>query len=287
MCGKAPQAAPEGKALARCSRCKSIAYCNKACQSQHWPQHKANCGPPREAVESIRAAIQAAADGPKRVLLISIEDMSWLGDMYSSFIAQLNSKSDLVEVNQVADAVQKINNGPQAVLLFEPSLMNKKQRGKHQTLNDALVSYVRAGGTVVFGCQCSSHVRPPDLEWYFSTIWNLPWTAGNYARYDFQMDPGMEQIKRKNLPTAYNVKALQLKDVEPGDVVYHEHGEAHGLLTGMYRAGMIDFNPHGPNPGANGGPVIWKKYEDGYVGWTGDVNNEGGTQEITLRMCGL
>lgn len=283
-CGKVQ---PDDKPLARCVRCKLVAYCSKACQTQDWPQHKSNCGPPPELAEVIRTKRQAAAGDPKRVLLVSIDDYSWLRDMYTSFIANMKSKCDFVEAKQAADAVQKINEGPHAVIVFEPAMMEKKKRSKHQAINDALVSFVRAGGTVIFGCGCSSFARPPDVEWYFPSIWQLPWQTGNYARYDFQLGQGREKIFGKKLPTAYNVKALQLKDVDAGDVIYHEHGEAHGLLAQMHRAGMTDFDLHGPNPAANGGPVIWRKHGDGHIAWLGDVNNEKETQEITMRMCGL
>lgn len=33
-------------ATLRCSRCKSVWYCSKACQMKHWPVHKAHCKPP-------------------------------------------------------------------------------------------------------------------------------------------------------------------------------------------------------------------------------------------------
>lgn len=28
----------------RCSRCKSISYCDRACQEKDWPRHKLECG---------------------------------------------------------------------------------------------------------------------------------------------------------------------------------------------------------------------------------------------------
>ena len=40
----------------RCSRCRRAAYCSKACQSAHWPAHKASC-----AVRSASLAAEAAS----------------------------------------------------------------------------------------------------------------------------------------------------------------------------------------------------------------------------------
>jgi hypothetical protein len=42
VCGK-HDADCDGKKLKACPRCKSIYYCSKACQEQHWPTHKRVC----------------------------------------------------------------------------------------------------------------------------------------------------------------------------------------------------------------------------------------------------
>lgn len=33
----------------RCSRCKSVVYCSRECQTQHWRSHKKKCSPPSES----------------------------------------------------------------------------------------------------------------------------------------------------------------------------------------------------------------------------------------------
>ena len=33
----------EKTGTAKCARCESESYCSKACQKQHWPEHKAAC----------------------------------------------------------------------------------------------------------------------------------------------------------------------------------------------------------------------------------------------------
>ena len=44
-CGYAPcnSLPPNGRTLSYCKRCKSIAYCNKECQTNDWPRHKPEC----------------------------------------------------------------------------------------------------------------------------------------------------------------------------------------------------------------------------------------------------
>ena len=39
VCGKQGKAS----AIPRCSRCKMIRYCSRACQSRDWPHHKTAC----------------------------------------------------------------------------------------------------------------------------------------------------------------------------------------------------------------------------------------------------
>ena len=46
---------PPAIQLHRCAGCVNAQYCDKACQKQHWPQHKTLCG-------SLKAALQADKD---------------------------------------------------------------------------------------------------------------------------------------------------------------------------------------------------------------------------------
>lgn len=51
FCGKIPQS--EGAKLLTCSRCKSVFYCNSACQKSHWPAHKKDCKKIRKEIKKI------------------------------------------------------------------------------------------------------------------------------------------------------------------------------------------------------------------------------------------
>ncbi|EGB08715.1 hypothetical protein AURANDRAFT_25670, partial [Aureococcus anophagefferens] len=41
-CGAAP-------ATNRCSRCKAVHFCSRACQQSAWPQHRRTCAPPKRS----------------------------------------------------------------------------------------------------------------------------------------------------------------------------------------------------------------------------------------------
>ena len=47
----------------RCRACRRAAYCGTACQSAHWPAHKASC-----AVRSASLAAEAAGLAPKATM---------------------------------------------------------------------------------------------------------------------------------------------------------------------------------------------------------------------------
>ncbi|KAG2496944.1 hypothetical protein HYH03_004950 [Edaphochlamys debaryana] len=58
-CGAAPAAG--GPAFQRCSKCRSVCYCSKACQVGHWGVHKKACSPaPAEAQAAAKPAAEAA-----------------------------------------------------------------------------------------------------------------------------------------------------------------------------------------------------------------------------------
>ena len=50
-----------GVQLMRCSRCESVCYCSRLCQSNHWAEHKLYCVAPSEAT-SEEATLDAAAE---------------------------------------------------------------------------------------------------------------------------------------------------------------------------------------------------------------------------------
>jgi len=43
ICNECGKKSKDGKSLQECSRCHRVAYCNRNCQSKHWPTHKQNC----------------------------------------------------------------------------------------------------------------------------------------------------------------------------------------------------------------------------------------------------
>ena len=168
--GKAESQLQGGAKLLRCGRCKSASYCSKECQAQAWKGHKATCVPSFQQNE-----LSGDASTEKQVVLVMLEDYSWLGDMYESLYAPMRKACDLLTATTANDAINKIAANPIAVIVFEPAIMKQSKRRKHDALHQTTVAYAKAGGTVIFACQCSQHVLSPDLAWYFENVWDLPW----------------------------------------------------------------------------------------------------------------
>ena len=260
-CAKSELDFAEGTApLLLCSRCKTAKYCNRTCQVREWKEHRKTCIPPCASPD--RAVVTSS---PKRILLIMQEDYSRLDDMYASFYKPIRARCDLLELHRINDAITHVASNPAAVILFEPSLMRWSARAKYQSLNNTLVAYVKAGGTLIFGCQCSSQVTPPDCNYYFGKVWALPWSLGDYCREDFPLSNASGIIDEKTMPRKYNVKAAQLKNVKEEAVIYGREG------GGIYKSAA----------------VVWQKYGDGHIAWLGDMNNEEDTRNIMMMMCGL
>lgn len=64
------------------------------------------------------------------------------------------------------------------------------------------------------------------------------------------------------LQDVYSQKAVRLNDVDPGDALY-----------------LPSFGGQAP--------VAFPAYEQGWVGYTGDVNTEEGTYQAIVAMCGF
>ena len=193
------------------------------------------------------------------VLLISLDKQPLFDDMYSQVLAKLRSKADVTEVTHIASAMQHLLVVHQyaAVIVTDPGLMDKG----FIAVQEKLVDYARAGGTVIFGFHCSSFVRPNDLARFFN------WKSGDYTRSMFSLNHSANPVfmsrRGPNLPKQYSMKALHLSGTRAEDRIYIS------------------------SPGSTQSPAVFAKYGNGNLGWVGDVNTEDGTTELLLTMSGV
>jgi hypothetical protein len=186
------------------------------------------------------------ANGPRRVLVLEFEDYSWLGQMCNGFHARINKASQYKRITKLNSGIAEARARPNAVVLFEPSIIKQAKKVKMKPSTRHSFACVKSGGIVAILCQCSN-ARPSDADWYFESVWNLPWKFAKYARFESQPNPNATNIHRKNVPIKYNAKYIQRNNVGQNSVVYCQVGEMHGL-TGIL--------PTPGNQGNTSGPVV-------------------------------
>ncbi|KAI0781962.1 hypothetical protein C8Q75DRAFT_789147 [Abortiporus biennis] len=113
---------PDFKAKLKCSQCKSMPYCNKACQKAHWPTHKEFCSTWAETA-SINSGITVAKAKVKMAKLMWL--VRGMPDYCEEMWDQVNhwrsrgaeGKGGFIEFyfenfQQLFDAVETIENMP-------------------------------------------------------------------------------------------------------------------------------------------------------------------------------
>ena len=211
----------------------------------------------------------------KEILLLELDDYSWLRNMYATFLESLNSKATVTRCTDAMEALEVITAGViSAVLVYEPSVM----RTNNQKLVDALTKYTKNGGTTVFAAHCSDFVGPPEIDAYFKRPFNLNWKSGSYLRTTFSANPGVRLKLTEGVAASYSMKALNLKGVAREDLIY--------VTTGQSKLESLVFFPEKVEL-VDEGPVVYAQYYHGRLGWVGDVNNERETGPLVLAMLGL
>lgn len=210
----------------------------------------------------------------KKLLFISLEDYSWMGDHYSDFLSTLRSKSDFISHTDLETTTKTLKDGSiSVVILFEPSVIDKKI----MSLIDALISFTKAGGTTILAGLCSSFCRPSAIDEFFGK-WNLPWESGDYFRTILSANPRARLNLTAEIATSYSMKALHLKNVATEDLLYVTTNDSK-LESLVFPAQQVDL--------AGEGPIVFAPYHQGRIGWVGDVNNEPATGLVVLAMAGL
>ncbi|PLB33215.1 uncharacterized protein BDW47DRAFT_114381, partial [Aspergillus candidus] len=130
---------------------------------------------------------------PPTILLISLELEPYFDDMYTPQIDLLATHATL-QRTQTADVTLRVLTSPtppHAVLLTDAALTQKS----HIHVWDAVLQYIRSGGTAVCMGQFSSFIKPPHFAPFFSGA-GLQWDMEAYLRTTVC-------LQRENCPTRY------------------------------------------------------------------------------------
>ncbi|KAJ2996586.1 hypothetical protein NUW58_g925 [Xylaria curta] len=163
-----------------------------------------------------------------------------------------------------------------AIWIVDPNIVEPQ----NSELSRQVVEYVKSrGGVAIMGGFFSSFIRPSDLNRWLSQSWGMPWRVGQYERTTVLLQDshvGLEAATRARIPASYSSKALFLEEVAPSDSLYASPEGA--------RSESFVF---GPVPVKAQTSIAFGKCGLGWLGYTGDVNNEEGTAEALLAMMGL
>lgn len=225
-----------------------------------------------------------AASTKPVILVLSIGE-KWMQDMCddpSSFGAGLDDllkHADLKRARTAKGALSYLDKTtappPDGILVTDPGVA---QPG-NKALLDRVVAYARDGGTVVMSYCFSSNMRMDDMTDFWGRAWGLPWEPASYHRTDLALNESASTLRGQvaALRKAYSQKALCLKKVQ------REHSWY--LPTEDSLTQSVVFPPERVNQSETA--VAFAPFDQGRVGYTGDVNMEVGTQMVVMRMFGL
>jgi hypothetical protein len=121
---------------------------------------------------------------------------------------------------------------------------------------------------------------PVDLTAMFRNVWGLPWDPDDYHRTTVFLKPSAAGLNGSStgLAQSYSQKALNLKNVDAGDCWYLPSADSRIESMGSTSEPVLDLSQT---------QVAFHQIEQGWVGYTGDVNSEQSTTRVVLRMFGL
>ncbi|KAE8140423.1 hypothetical protein BDV38DRAFT_269025 [Aspergillus pseudotamarii] len=196
--------------------------------------------------------------------------------MYAPLLTALRAKAEVQRAESTPSAVQLLAQRP------EPSVVRITDEAltlpKNRTVWEAVLGYVRGGGTAVVMGHFPSFVRPNSLKPFFAQA-GLTWEVGSYHRTTLALNEAAVGVATaQKLPQRYSQKAVFVKNVGPGEMWYRTDDDS--VVESLV------FSPMSVNK-AGETAVALAEVGTGKLGYVGDVNAEDGSNAVILAMCGL
>ncbi|KAG0330497.1 hypothetical protein BGZ99_003068 [Dissophora globulifera] len=211
-----------------------------------------------------------------RVVAISLNNQPWFAEMYAPLLTALKSKAEFQQAENSASAIQFLSQlpKPSAVLITDEALTVRK----NSAVWDAVLEYVRGGGTAIVMGLFSSSVQPDSIKPFFSRA-GLRWEAGSYHRTTLALNRAAVGVANASkLPQSYSQKAVFVDNVVSEDMWYKT--DANSVVQSLV------FAPTSAN-NSRETAVAMASVGGGKLGYVGDVNAEDGSNAVILAMCGL
>lgn len=213
-----------------------------------------------------------------RILLLSLELQPFFDSQYAFLIDGLSKSCSVQRVKTCKSAIAKLTGDgvepPAAVLVTDAALANEVSNAP---VWDAVLDYVRNGGTAIVTGHFSCFVLPPNVGPFFRKV-GLPWDCGDYHRTQTALNRSAVRDMAERLSPEYSQKAFAVKNVASQDIWY-------AATPDSVTQSIIFASENAYRPGQ--AAVALARVGEGRLGYSGDTNAANATQAAVLAMCGL
>lgn len=186
----------------------------------------------------------------------------------------IKSKVAFEDTTSKAAALRKLTERPDVVLITDEGITKRE----NAQVWDAVLEYVRGGGTAILMGVFSGMTKVPDFAAFFAKA-GLSWDSASYHRTTVHLNRGaVAEELRGRLPASYSQKAVNLTNVADVAAWYGPDEMSH-IESHVFRPDNIR--------NLDEVPVAFGKVGQGNLGYIGDVNNEKESETVVLAMCGL
>ncbi|KAJ8093472.1 hypothetical protein PM082_020329 [Marasmius tenuissimus] len=213
-------------------------------------------------VETSGANASKTTTGPAVLVISMFEIPDIYEEEHQHLLKNLEDKTRLSHASTISSALDTLDSqaGLAGVFVNEPSIVvNTKYSG----LLNKLISYVKGGGTVVFGGSFSSLAGPRVLDEFWEQQWGIKWRFGSYQQSLLTAEAGHQLlVKFPWLVKSFDTKAVHLRYRDSREVVYRDEEQ-------------VDQSA-----------ILRAKVGEGFVGYVGDVYGEAESTDVILAMLG-
>jgi hypothetical protein len=123
----------------------------------------------------------ASADRPE-ILLLSLAFQSFLDEIYSSLIDNLNRSAQLKRAKTVSSTINYLEaNNPRAILVTNKGLT----KTKNKVVCEKVVLYVCNSSLVIVRLHFLNFTKMDVFDRFFNKTFDFPWQHGDYYRTKF------------------------------------------------------------------------------------------------------
>ncbi|KAJ3758825.1 hypothetical protein EV360DRAFT_43092 [Lentinula raphanica] len=210
------------------------------------------------------------------ILVLSLMEEKYLYSLFEPLMSSMRAVATVKLVTRagVARTILSSDTPPTAVLAIDSGPTHPK----YAALNNQLVHFAEAGGTVVFGCNFSNNFAFTRAGAFFRA-WSVPWDLGHYHSTEVHLNKkDVLGLDLAGLEPSYWLKAVNLVNVPPKLAVYNPL---------LYAESDSEDGHAPPSIDTSETPAAYTAVGLGFMGYTGDVNAEAPTTKTIMAMLHL